>query len=192
MTDAAPAPDPLRNKRILVTVMAAVVSIALDLWTKSWAWDNLRGSPPLEIVHDLFYLQFSFNTGSAFGFLGGHDLARPFFIVVTLITVGYMGNLVRKLPTDRVYGYLAIGLVIGGALGNMHDRIIRSLELGGQLRHGVIDWILVYYLPGSAWPNFNIADVVLVVGVALLFPYLLFHAEPKATPEASAETTPKA
>ncbi len=180
MTDAALTTDPLRKKRILLCVAAVVVSLVLDLWTKAWAWENLRGQPPLAIVDDLFLLEFSFNTGSAFGLFGGQEFARPLFIVVTILTVGYMGALVRKLPTDRAYGYLAIGLVIGGALGNMHDRIVRALEIGGELRHGVIDWILVYYLPNKPWPNFNVADIALVVGIGLLLPYLLFHAEPAA------------
>lgn len=189
MTDVAPTTDPLRRKRILLTVAAVVVSLVLDLWTKAWAWENLRGQPPLAIFDDLFLLEFSFNTGSAFGLFGGQEFARPLFIVVTILTVGYMGALVRKLPTDRAYGYLAIGLVIGGALGNMHDRIVRSLEIGGELRHGVVDWILVYYMPNKPWPNFNVADIALVIGVGLLLPYLLFHAEPAIEADLAAAGT---
>ncbi len=184
MTDAAPANDPLRKKRILLTLAAAAASLVLDLWSKAWAWEHLRGQPSHEIFDGALYLQFSFNTGSAFGLLGNQDFARPFFIIVTLLTVGYMAALIRKLPTERAYGYLAIGLVMGGALGNMHDRIVRSMEIGGQLKHGVIDWILVYYLPATPWPNFNIADAALVVGVGLLVPYLLLHADPPAKPKA--------
>ena len=187
MTDAAPANDPLRTRRILLTLAAAAASLVLDLWSKAWAWEHLRGQPSREIFDGALYLQFSFNTGSAFGLLGNQDFARPFFIIVTLLTVGYMAVLIRKLPTDRAYGYLAIGLVMGGALGNMHDRIVRSMEIGGQLKHGVIDWILVYYLPATPWPNFNIADAALVVGVGLLVPYLLLHADPPAKPKAEPE-----
>lgn len=177
MTDAAPARDPLRTRRIAVTLIAAAVSIALDLWTKAWAWENLRYQPAVVVFDKLFYLEFSFNTGSAFGLFGGQDFARPFFIVVTILTLIYMGYLVRRLPTDRVYGYLAIGLVMGGAVGNLHDRIVRMMEIGGELRHGVVDWILIYYLPGKPWPNFNVADIALVIGVGLLLPYLMLHAE---------------
>ncbi|MCA9636522.1 MAG: signal peptidase II [Myxococcales bacterium] len=184
MTAPASERDPKRARRVTAALVLAAASLALDLGTKAWVWDKLRGQPAETVIDGVLYLEFSFNTGSAFGLFGGQDFARPFFIVVTLVTVAYMALLLRKLPTDRLYGHLAIGLVIGGALGNLHDRLIRALEIGGELRHGVVDWILVYYLPGRPWPNFNIADAALVAGVGLLLPYLLLHAEPRPAPKA--------
>ena len=92
-------------------------------------------------------------------------------------------NLVGKYLT---YGFVAIGSIIGGALGNLHDRLFRQLEVFGELKYGVVDFIQIYYIQGSpAWPNFNIADVALVVGVVLLIPYLMFHAEPRPTATAT-------
>lgn len=179
---APPVSTPSRLRPILVTTSAAVVFLVLDLWTKSWAWEHLRFRPRVPVVEKWFYLDFSFNTGSAFGFLRGHDFSRPLFIVITLATVAYMASLVRKLPTDRLYGFFAIGCIIGGALGNMHDRLLRQMNFGGEHKYGVVDFIQIYYLQGSpAWPNFNIADVALVIGVILLIPYLMFHAQPPET-----------
>lgn len=179
-----------RLRPILVTAVTALVFLVLDLWTKSWAWNNLRDRPRVPVIQKWFYLDFSFNTGSAFGFLRGHDFSRPLFIVITLLTVAYMAALVRKLPTDRLYGFFAIGAIIGGALGNMHDRLVRQLAFGGELKYGVVDFIQIYYAQGRpSWPNFNIADVALVVGVFLLIPYLMFHAQ---TPEEVAAAAPPA
>lgn len=187
---AQPAESPSRLRPVLVTTVAAVVFLVLDLWTKAWAWDNLRFKPRVPVIEKWFYLDFSFNTGSAFGLLRGHDFSRPLFIVITLATVVYMASLVRKLPTERLYGFFAIGCVIGGALGNLHDRLFRHMPFGGESKHGVVDFIQIYYLQGSpAWPNFNIADVALVIGVFLLIPYLMFHAqipETKADPAKAA------
>lgn len=180
---AGPAPGPVaaaRRRAIIATAATAIVFLALDLWTKAWAWNTIRETARVPVIKKWFYLDFSFNTGSAFGFLRGHDFSRPLFIAITLATVVYMAMLVRKLPTERLYGFVAIGAIIGGALGNLHDRLLRQLEVGGELRYGVVDFIQIYYAQGSpAWPNFNIADVALVVGVILLIPFLMFHAEPR-------------
>ena len=177
-----------RRRAVIAASVTGIVALGLDLWTKAWAWDVLREAPRMPVIKKWFYFDFSFNTGSAFGFLRGHDFSRPLFIVITLATVLYMAMLVRKLPTARLYGFIAIGSIIGGALGNLHDRLFRQLEVDGELRYGVVDFIQIYYVQGSpAWPNFNIADVALVVGVILLIPFLMFHGEPQpaATPAAS-------
>lgn len=186
-----------RLRPILVTAGAAVVFLVLDLWSKSWAWNNLR--PPnrsIPFIGDWFSWSYSFNTGSAFGFLRGHDFSRGLFIAVTLATVLYMAALVRKLPTDRLYGFFAIGCVIGGALGNMHDRLLRQDSgFRGELSHGVIDFIRVcapWDPRGTCWPNFNVADIALVIGVILLIPYLMFHAQLPETTKDSSSPKPAA
>jgi len=180
-SDLAPvSPEPGRRRAVVAASVAGLAFLILDLATKSWAWNTLREGPRVTVIKQWFYFDFSFNTGSAFGFLRGHDFSRPLFIVITLATVVYMAMLVRKLPTQRLYGFIAIGCIIGGALGNLHDRLIRQMLFNGELKHGVVDFIQIYYAQGSpAWPNFNIADVALVVGVILLIPFLMFHAEPR-------------
>lgn len=199
MTDSTASPSRLRP--ILVTAGAAVVWLVLDLWSKSWAWNNLR--PPnrsIAVIGDWFSWSYSFNPGAAFGFARKGDFARPLFILITLATVVYMGALVRKLPTRRLYGFFAIGCVIGGALGNMHDRLVREDHAPGVgLTHGVIDFIRVCapwnppvpgVTVGTCWPNFNVADIALVVGVILLIPYLMFHAQTPETSDNSKSVTP--
>jgi signal peptidase II len=169
---------------MIATGLSVAAALGLDLWSKQWAWDTLHISRErITVVDKFFYFDFSFNTGAAFGFLEGTVYARPLFIVITVLTVLYMLNMVRTLPTRRLYGFIAIGLIIGGALGNLHDRFVRTLVLGGEEVYGVVDFILVYYLPGKRWPTFNVADIALVLGVGLLFPYLLLHAQPEAQDE---------
>lgn len=175
--------DPVRRRRIgLVTVVVAL-TLALDLWTKSWAWETLRDGEPVELIEHVFYFKFGFNTGSAFSFLRDAEWSRLFFIGVTVLALGYMAWLTHKMPTRRHYGFVAVGLIAGGALGNLHDRFARQLEVhvDGELvtRYGVVDFLQFYYDwdGGNYWPIFNVADVALVVGVGLLLIYIRYHGD---------------
>jgi signal peptidase II len=177
-------PEPGRRRAVVAASVAALAFLILDLATKAWAWNTLREGPRLTVIKQWFYFDFSFNTGSAFGFLRGHDFSRPLFIVITLATVVYMAMLVRKLPTQRLYGFIAIGCIIGGALGNLHDRLLRQIARQGRAdpRRRRLHPDLLHAQGRMSWPNFNIADVALVIGVALLIPFLIWHADPSARP----------
>ena len=160
---ATPSTRSPRLRPILVTTFTAALFLALDLWTKSWAWHNLRRGQKVTVIEGWFYLDFSFNTGSAFGFLRDASWSRAFFILVTAAALIYLGRLAWTLPTRLRAAYVAIGLIAGGALGNLHDRFVRVLDGA----YGVVDFIVVYYWPGQRWPAFNLADAVLVAGVIL-------------------------
>jgi signal peptidase II len=175
------AAEPSRNSRLIVVAIVFVLSLALDLWSKAWAWDNLRQVDHVEVIEHVFYLKFGFNTGSAFSFLRDEAWARYFFITVTFLALGYMGWLAWRMPTKRLYGFVAVGLIAAGAAGNLHDRFFRVMEVwwnGQQVeRHGVVDFLQFYYnySAGKYWPIFNVADSSLVCGVGLLLVYLHFH-----------------
>lgn len=171
---AAP-PEPTRGSRITLAAVIAGLSLGLDLWTKAWVWNNLRDQPAWRFSDKLLHFDFACNPGSAFGFLNDVDWARYFFIVVTLAAVGYLAHLARTLPTTSRAAFVAIGLIAGGALGNLHDRLVRVYS--GD--YCVVDFIVVYIWPGKTWPAFNIADAVLVAGV-LLFLLVLPRTEAPA------------
>ncbi len=181
--DQAPAAtsEPSRSSRLIVVAIVFVISLALDLWSKAWAWENLRDQPAVEVIEHVFYLKFGFNTGSAFSFLRDESWARYFFITVTFLALGYMGWLAWKMPTKRLYGFVAVGLIAAGAAGNLHDRFVRTMPVwwNGEWveRHGVVDFLQFYYNWGAGkyWPIFNVADSSLVCGVALLLVYLHYH-----------------
>ncbi|HLT39969.1 MAG TPA: signal peptidase II, partial [Enhygromyxa sp.] len=184
------AAEPSRNSRLLIVAIVFVLSLALDLWTKAWAWENLRDQPAVEVIEHVFYLKFGFNTGSAFSFLRDESWARYFFITVTFLALGYMGWLAWKMPTRRVYGFIAIGLIAAGAAGNLHDRFVRIMPvwMNGEWvdAHGVVDFLQFYYnwSAGKYWPIFNVADSSLVCGVGLLLVYLHYHgAEDEPEPD---------
>lgn len=171
MTNGAPteSPEPSRRSRIVLTLVVLVTTLAIDLVTKAWAWENLRRAKPIMVIDPLLELSFSFNLGAAFGFLNDASWSRVFFILVTLLALGYMAWLAYTLPTRRAYGFVAVGLIAAGAAGNLHDRLVRANEAGS---YGVVDFIKINYPWGGSWPTFNVADALLLVGVLTLLVFL--------------------
>ncbi|MGB9691031.1 MAG: signal peptidase II [Candidatus Sumerlaeaceae bacterium] len=142
-------------------VPAACV-VAADQITKWLALTWLAEQPGrrVALIPGLFDLYLQFNTGGAFSLF--HD--RPGLILVfALVTVAWMIWYVQRLPSARITERLAFGLIVGGALGNLADR----LRLGF-----VVDFFHVYWRQWY-WPTFNVADSAICVGVGL-FLYMTF------------------
>lgn len=142
-----------------VLAIAAVV-VVLDQVTKALVLRTLVEGLSLPVVHGLVALTLVRNRGLAFGLLAGVPDAWRW--VVALLSVAALLILVRVatrvLPDGGALGQLAIGLIFGGAVGNLIDRA----------RFGaVIDFVDVYVGPYH-WPAFNVADSAITVGVALL------------------------
>lgn len=160
---------PSRWRRLALLSLVGGGSLACDLQTKAWAWDNLRGQASVWLHDPIVELAFAFNTGSAFSIIREGEWARVLFVVVTLAALTWLGWLAATMSTARRTGFVALGLLAAGALGNLHDRLFRIDELG---RHGVVDFVKINYPWGGAWggswPVFNVADVLLLLGVALL------------------------
>ena len=135
----------------------AAIVLVLDQITKLAAVKYLvAGVIP---VLPFFDLELAYNTGAAFGFLhnaGGWQ--RVFFIVVAVGVSGFIIQMLRKLEKHELQLAVALMLVLGGAIGNVIDRIY----LGK-----VVDFLHFFY-GGWEWPNFNIADSAITVGAILL------------------------
>jgi signal peptidase II len=140
---------------------ACAGALALDLATKQWAWDHLRSGVPVVLWDPVLELSFAYNRGSAFGVVRQLD-APVLLLIITVLLIGWVVMTARGLGK---LGLAGAGMIVAGALGNLHDRLLRIDELGD---HGVVDFIRVNFPWGGSWPNFNVADAALVVGVALL------------------------
>jgi signal peptidase II len=187
MPQAAPdSPQPSRRSRIVLTLVVLAITLAIDLWTKAWAWENLRRARPIMVIDPLLEFAFSFNLGAAFGFLNSASWSRVFFIVVTVLALVYMGWLALSLPTRHRYGFVAVGLIAAGAAGNLHDRLMRAND-GGH--YGVVDFIKINYPWGGSWPTFNVADMLLLFGVVTLLIFFRREADELAGP--TDEATPE-
>ena len=132
--------------------------VLLDQVTKLLAELYLEPYPPLELL-PFFDLRLAYNTGAAFSFLadaGGWQ--RLFFIVLTTVVLVVLLRWLWRLPATQKVVAIGLSLVIGGAIGNLIDRIATG---------AVVDFLDFHYA-GWHWPAFNIADSAIVVGVALL------------------------
>ncbi len=140
----------------LVLVAVAVAALATDQLTKAWAVSSLR----FRDVHVVWTLrlQLVHNSGAAFSLLSGSG-AGP---LIALVAVAVVAVLLRTSQLYRSrWASVAIGLVVGGALGNLADRAFRSRA--GFLHGSVVDFINFQW-----WPVFNVADMCVVVGAIVL------------------------
>ena len=148
----------------------ALLVVIVDQVTKAWAVDELS-----DRNIDLFWtlrLNLSYNTGMAFS--AGQDWGPVIGVIAMLVVVALLLSMRRQpgRPTD-----IAVGLIIGGAVGNIIDRLFRQ---DGWLRGGVVDFIDFQW-----FPIFNVADTAITIGGALLVlaSYLQSRREdPRATP----------
>jgi len=169
--------------RNLLFGATAVLSIALDQWTKILARTHLR---PIEVygghktvIPNYFDLRFSENTGVAFGMFQNLPGGKYLLSLVGLLALGLVVYYLLKSGPRQTRLHLALGLIFGGAVGNLVDRVFLSK---------VTDFI-VWHVGRHEWPAFNVADAALVVGVGLMALDMLFdrrgHTAPAAPPDSA-------
>ncbi len=143
---------------MLKWLWVSVLVIVLDQLTKLWASHALDYAAPVAVL-PYFNLTLMHNTGAAFSFLseaGGWQ--RWFFALVALFVSAVILVWLKRLPSGKVWLSVALALVLGGALGNVWDRITLGY---------VIDFIDLYY-QARHWPAFNLADSAISVGAVML------------------------
>jgi len=135
--------------------VAAIVLIA-DAVSKTLVLDKLPGQPPVRLLGGLITLRLTFNAGAAFG------VGTSYTAVIALIAIGVIVFIIRTARRLRSVAWsVALGLLLGGAVGNLSDRLFRA---PGLLRGRVVDWI---NLPHFPW-TFNIADASIVCAAVLI------------------------
>jgi len=144
----------------------AVVMVAIDQWTKQLALDALTDAPPKRILGGLIYLDLTFNKGAAFSFGEGFTFVFPVIAIVISAAILWFARGLRSWPWA-----LAMGLILGGAVGNLVDRLFRE---PGPFRGQVVDFISAFAAGGEKFAIFNIADSCLSVGVVLAIGLELF------------------
>jgi signal peptidase II len=187
-----------------IFLLVALMTLAADQASKIWARHELPAeharalqtspcaipddfsrapSDPLRchgvavsIIANYWDWRLSFNPGSAFGMFHSQSGARVFLSIVGIIAVGVMFWMVRKARDHQRALLWALGLVAGGAIGNLVDRIY----------FGVVTDFVLWRYHSTEWPVFNIADVALVVGVGLMF--FDVGKEPKSPPKPATAT----
>ena len=135
-----------------------LVVLVVDVITKAIAERNLLRGIPYEVLGNTVQLKLVYNPGAAFGLNLGPQ-SRWIFAVLTVLALVILGRLYRSTHTGHTARVAALALVCAGAVGNLIDRL-RSF-------FGVVDFIDVG-IGDSRWPTFNVADMAVSIGAALL------------------------
>lgn len=191
-------------RRIVVFALLAIVGCGVDLWTKHamFAWRGLppiwRGEVPTQreiypIVEGFLGIETALNQGALFGMGQGKVWL---FATLSFLAIGGIiyWLFIAKAAKDQFLNF-ALGIIMGGILGNLYDRLGLWGGVGpdGNTIYAVRDWILISYggleFPylGRDWPNFNIADSLLVCGAGLL----IWHSFRQPSPEPEASQPPQ-
>ncbi len=154
-----PESTPGRRRPGLLAATAAV-ALLLDVLSKVVVVETLEGRPPVELFGGGLYLVVYRNPGAAF------SMATGLTWLLSLIALGVVVAIVRLAPRLRSTGWaFGLGLVLGGALGNLVDRLLRA---PGPLRGHVVDFLSLLAPDGSVWPVFNLADSAILCGGVVL------------------------
>lgn len=128
-----------------------------------------RNSEPITVVNNLFNMRYVENCASAFGLMRSvpEKVRFPFFLIISLLACFVIPYMYVKTPPDQKFMIYALPFVLGGALGNLLDRMIYRFVID------FVDWYVVIGGKEHHWPTFNIADVAIVVGIGLMILQLL-------------------
>ena len=144
-------------------LLVAVLAIGVDQVTKWWILASVMDPPRVINVTPFFNVVLVWNRGISFGMFSNESMAGVWILsFLALIIVGFLFNWLRKAESKRVA--VSLGLIIGGALGNVIDRAVHS---------AVLDF-LDFYIGSIRWPAFNAADSFITVGAILLILDSLF------------------
>jgi signal peptidase II len=145
----------MRRRRMVLVYGTALGVLVLDQLTKWLAVEHLRGQPPINVIGEFAQLRYTTNPGGAFSLLTGFPL---FFGLMAIVIMGLIVLYSRRVTSAGVL--LVLGLLLGGALGNFLDRLLRGEEfLGGE----VVDFVDV-----GTFPVFNVADSCVTIGAITL------------------------
>jgi signal peptidase II len=163
-----------RGSRYLLLALIAVTVIVLDQASKYWITQSMRLHESIPIIPNLFSFTYIRNPGAAFGLLAGSSNAfrTVFFGITSLFALALLGTILVRLPDRDWVGQVSIAGILGGAVGNLIDR----------LRFGEVIDFLDVYVESYHWPAFNVADSAISVGVVCLIIHFAFERKETSLP----------
>ncbi len=164
VTDPAPveqpvAAGPAAPRRIGLFVVVALLALSLDVVSKVLVVAHLTYGRPVRLLGGAVYLVYARNAGAAFSTGQG---ATIFLTALAVVIVVVIARTARRLHS--IGWAVSLGLILGGAVGNLVDRFLRA---PGPGRGHVVDWISLFSDDGHIWPIFNAADSAIVCGGVL-------------------------
>ena len=154
---AEPGPAHVRRARTLAVMLGvAAFVVTADAVSKALVLRDLPGRPPVRLLDGLLTLKLTLNPGAAFG------VGTSYTAIIALIACGVVVYVIRMAARLRSLAWtIALGLLLGGAAGNLADRLFRA---PGPFRGSVVDWL---NLPHFAW-TFNVADAAITCAAVLI------------------------
>ncbi|MFE7134822.1 signal peptidase II [Streptomyces sp. NPDC057638] len=152
---ASPAGQPKGRRRVAVLLTIAVIAYLIDLGTKMLVVAKLEHHPPIEVIGEWLQFEAVRNPGAAFG------IGEAFTVIFTVIAAAVIVVIIRL--ARKLYSLpwaIALGLLLGGALGNLTDRIFRA--------PGVFEGAVVDFIAPAHFAVFNLADTAIVCGGVLI------------------------
>jgi signal peptidase II len=133
--------------------------------------ETMRLHESIPVIANFFSITYIRNPGAAFGFLStsSSSFRFVFFGITSVFAVGLLGTILVRMPKDDWMGRLSVAGILGGAIGNLLDR----------LRYGEVIDFLDFYINGYHWPAFNVADSAITVGVVFLILHFALEKEPE-------------
>ena len=154
----------MKNKNYIYTLASAFM--LLDQITKLIVINNMEISQEIKIISKFFSLFYLKNTGAAFSIFGNKTL---FLIIISIVCLIVLKNYIKKLKRVTNLTIISLGILIGGIIGNLFDRV---------LRQAVIDYLSFNFF-GYSFPVFNLADIGITIGALLLIIDLLIEEKEK-------------
>lgn len=155
--------NPKKNawQNVMLLICIAVPMLLLD-WGTKWLVQNYitQGTETIQVIPGFFNLRHDRNTGAAFGVLAGH---RFLLILITIVALVFIFTYYLRFRESR-WMQVSLGFLLGGALGNFIDRLYLG-EVIDFLQFGIVS-------QGLFWPTFNVADISVCIGAAMLIVYL--------------------
>lgn len=141
---------------MLLELVIIILGLILDRISKLWALGSLKGTEGIEVIKNIFALEYLENRGAAFGMLQN----KIWFLVITTVLVagGMVYYLIKHKPKSKILR-IGLAMIISGAIGNFIDRIYYNF---------VVDFILFHYKDVYYFPTFNVADILVSVGTFFL------------------------
>ncbi|MBI4401743.1 MAG: signal peptidase II [Nitrospirae bacterium] len=163
-----------RAARYVILAIVSVGTITLDQASKAQIMQTMRLHESIPIIPNVFNLTYIRNPGAAFGLLASssNGFRLLFFGLTSLFALALLGTIFFRLRHDDWVGQLSIAGILGGAIGNLLDR----------LRFGEVIDFLDFYVDAYHWPAFNVADAAISVGVFFLILHFAFEKKEQASP----------
>jgi len=153
------APRGFSRRAVLWLGGIAALVVTLDALSKEIATKTLDPDEPVKLLGGALYLSLTRNAGAAFSLFRDFTMVFPIIALGVAIWIAFMARTLRSIPWA-----LALGLILGGAMGNVVDRIFRA---PAPFQGHVVDFFSLFDPHGQAFPIFNVADMALTFGVIL-------------------------